>query len=57
MLILAKLYNYGQLSYNNNIFLKIFDTNIMPVLVYGAEFNRLLKSTLLRVKAIYMCKT
>ena len=33
--ILAKLYKYGQIS--NEVFLKIFDTKISPVLMYRAE--------------------
>ena len=33
--ILAKLYKYGQIS--NEVFLKLFDTKISPVRMYGAE--------------------
>ena len=32
---LSKLYRYGQLT--NNVFFKIFDTNVPPILMYGAE--------------------
>lgn len=35
MSILSKLYRYGQL--NNEVFLKIFDTKVLPVLTYGSE--------------------
>ena len=33
--ILSKLYRYGQLT--NNVFFKIFDTKVLPILMYGAE--------------------
>ena len=33
--ILSKLYNYGQLS--SEVFFKIFDTKISPILMYGSE--------------------
>ena len=33
--ILSKLYRYCQLT--NNVFFKIFDTKVLPILMYGAE--------------------
>ena len=35
LIILSKLYRYGQLT--NNVFFKIFDTKVLPILMYGAE--------------------
>ena len=52
--VLSKLYQYGQLT--KEVFFKIFDTKISPVLLYGAEIWGVEKQIAIERVHYYACK-
>lgn len=52
--LLSKLYKYGQLP--RSAFFKIFDTKVLPILLYGAEIWSVTRQTAPETVHLYACK-